>query len=69
VTFRATHDIRNHLAYDYRDNTIDIYHHAAFLKEQLRATKGLDQPLNGPVSAADTIPLQVALMHRTHPVY
>ncbi|KAL2211712.1 hypothetical protein CC79DRAFT_216955 [Sarocladium strictum] len=57
VTFRATHDIRNHLAYDYRDNTIDIYHHAAFLKEQLRATKGLDQPLNGPVSAADTIPL------------
>jgi hypothetical protein len=43
VTFRATHDIRNHLAYDYRENTIDIYHHTAFLKEQLRTTKGLGQ--------------------------
>ncbi|KAK0384911.1 hypothetical protein NLU13_7390 [Sarocladium strictum] len=43
VTFRATHDIRNHLSYDYRENTIDVYHHAAFLKEQLRATKNMDQ--------------------------
>jgi hypothetical protein len=41
VTFRATYDIRNHLVYDYRENTVDIYHHTAFLKEQLRATKEL----------------------------
>ena len=41
-TFRATHDIRAHLTYDYKENTIDVYHHAAFMKEQLRVTKGLN---------------------------
>ncbi|KAH8891274.1 hypothetical protein GQ53DRAFT_648927 [Thozetella sp. PMI_491] len=40
IAFRATHNIRSHLIYDRRENVVEIYHHAAFLKEQLRVTKG-----------------------------
>ncbi|KAI1775446.1 hypothetical protein F4818DRAFT_50245 [Hypoxylon cercidicola] len=38
VTFRATHDIRNHLRLYRKENVLEIYHHAGFLKEQLRLT-------------------------------
>jgi hypothetical protein len=40
ITFCATYDIRNHLRLDRRLNVLEIYHHTAFLKEQLRLTKG-----------------------------
>lgn len=40
LSFRATHDIRNHLYFDRRAHVLEIFHHTAFLKEQLRATKG-----------------------------
>ncbi|KAM7220164.1 hypothetical protein V8F06_004492 [Rhypophila decipiens] len=40
ITFRATYDISNHLRYDRKANVVEIFHHVAFLKEQLRATKG-----------------------------
>lgn len=40
ITFRPTHDIRNHLRLDRRQNVLEIYHHTAFIKEQLRLTKG-----------------------------
>lgn len=40
VSFRPTHDIRNHLCFDRKQNVLEIFHHTAFLKEQLRATKG-----------------------------
>ncbi|KAK4455307.1 hypothetical protein QBC34DRAFT_489622 [Podospora aff. communis PSN243] len=39
ISFRATHDIRNHLSFDRQANVIDIYHHTAFIKEQLRTTQ------------------------------
>jgi hypothetical protein len=40
ISFRATHDIRNHLYFDRKENVLEIFHHTAFLKEQLRVTKG-----------------------------
>ncbi|KAK0660862.1 hypothetical protein QBC41DRAFT_350786 [Cercophora samala] len=40
MQFRDTHDIQNHLKLDRELNTLEIYHHTAFLKEQLRLTKG-----------------------------
>ncbi len=40
ITIQATHDVRNHLRFDRRHNILEIFHHTAFLKEQLRATKG-----------------------------
>ncbi|RDA95713.1 hypothetical protein CP533_1149 [Ophiocordyceps camponoti-saundersi (nom. inval.)] len=39
ITFRPTHDIRNHLRLDRRQRVVEIYHHTSFIKEQLRATK------------------------------
>lgn len=39
ITFRATNDIRNHLRLYRRQNVLEIYHHTAFIKEQLRLTK------------------------------
>ncbi|KAI0122973.1 hypothetical protein BJ170DRAFT_736861 [Xylariales sp. AK1849] len=39
ITFRGTSDIRDHLRFDRRSNILEVYHHAAFLKEQLRLTK------------------------------
>ncbi|KAI1763324.1 hypothetical protein GGR53DRAFT_372554 [Hypoxylon sp. FL1150] len=43
VTFRATNDIRNHLRLYRKENVLEIYHHAAFLKEQLRLTRSIDE--------------------------
>ena len=40
ISLRPTHDLRNHLRLDRKSNTLEIYHHIGFLKEQLRATKG-----------------------------
>lgn len=40
ISFRPTHDIRNHLYFDRKTNVLEIFHHVAFLKEQLRITKG-----------------------------
>ncbi|KAI0161860.1 hypothetical protein GGR52DRAFT_143317 [Hypoxylon sp. FL1284] len=42
VTFRATHDIRDHLRLCREENVLEIYHHAGFLKEQLRLTRLTD---------------------------
>ncbi|KAM5354134.1 hypothetical protein ACJ41O_000784 [Fusarium nematophilum] len=36
ITMRATSDIRNHLQLDRRNNVLEVYHYASFLKEQLR---------------------------------
>jgi len=38
VKFRPTHDIQNHLRFDREENVVDIFHHMAFIKEQLRVT-------------------------------
>lgn len=40
ITFRATHDIRNHLRLYRKEGVLEIFHYAAFLKEQLRQTRG-----------------------------
>jgi len=40
ITFRPTHDIRNHLRLHRRLNVLEIYHHTTFLKEHLRSTRG-----------------------------
>ncbi|GAW22551.1 hypothetical protein ANO14919_120910 [Xylariales sp. No.14919] len=39
LTFRPTHDIRDHLRLDVRRNELQIFHYASFLKENLRAKK------------------------------
>jgi hypothetical protein len=39
ISFQGTNDISNHLRYDPINNILSIFHHAAFLKEQLRLTK------------------------------
>lgn len=48
LDFLPTNDLRNHLQLDRKAGVIEIFHHTAFLKEQLRLTK--DQPQNLPVS-------------------
>ena len=44
LQFRSTDDIRKHLKFNRKDNTIELFHHTAFLKEHLRLTK--DAPSN-----------------------
>jgi len=39
LTFEPTDDIRSHLKFDHRKAVVKIFHHTAFLKEQLRLTK------------------------------
>jgi hypothetical protein len=41
--FRGTDDITNHLRYDPIANVLFIFHHATFLKEQLRLSSGCDR--------------------------
>ena len=36
---RPTNDLRSHLKIDRRTNTLEVFHHVAFLKEHLRLTK------------------------------
>lgn len=40
ISFQATHDVRNHLRLDRKNRVLELFHHTAFLKEHLRATKG-----------------------------
>lgn len=42
LRFLPTDDLRAHLKLDRKSNTVEIYHHTAFLKEHLRLTK--DKP-------------------------
>ncbi|KAH8797454.1 hypothetical protein F5882DRAFT_475049 [Hyaloscypha sp. PMI_1271] len=55
VSFVPTDDLRNHLKMDRKRAVVEIFHHSAFLKEQLRLTR--DQPRN--MSVADSIKLGV----------
>lgn len=40
------HDVRDHLRYHPIRNELEVFHHAAFLKEHLRATKNLEDGSN-----------------------
>lgn len=51
VKFQRTDDLRRHLKLDRKKNTLEIYHHTAFLKEHLRLTK--DKPRN--LSTTDSL--------------
>lgn len=44
MKFRPTNDLRSHLKIDRKTNTLEVFHHVAFLKEHLRLTK--DYPKN-----------------------
>lgn len=44
MKIRPTNDLRSHLKIDRRTNTLEVFHHVAFLKEHLRLTK--DHPRN-----------------------
>jgi hypothetical protein len=44
LNFQPTDDLRNHLRLNRKAAVVEIFHHTAFLKEQLRLTK--DQPRN-----------------------
>lgn len=39
ISFQATYDICNHLRFNRKMNTLQIFHHTSFLKEQLRSTR------------------------------
>jgi hypothetical protein len=43
VRLLPTDDLRNHLKLDRRRNSLSIFHHVGFLKEQLRLTKQIRQ--------------------------
>ena len=43
LEFQPTDDLRNHLRLDKKAGVVEIFHHTAFLKEQLRLTKELPQ--------------------------
>ncbi|KAL6716713.1 hypothetical protein ACLMJK_006281 [Lecanora helva] len=43
---RPTNDLRSHLKIDRRTNTLEVFHHVAFLKEHLRLTKDSPRNLN-----------------------
>ena len=53
LDFRPTDDLRSHLQLDRKSGSVEIYHHTAFLKEQLRLTK--DAPKD--VSVSDSLRL------------
>jgi hypothetical protein len=53
LSFEPTNDLRNHLRLDRKRAVVEIFHHTAFLKEQLRLTR--DQPRS--MSIADSIKL------------
>ncbi|PVH92428.1 hypothetical protein DM02DRAFT_699980 [Periconia macrospinosa] len=62
VTLRATDDIQNHLRLHRRQNVIEIFHHTAFIKEQLRLTKGPgDWSSPSSTIKAGALPRQLAL--------
>ncbi|KAM5386947.1 hypothetical protein ACJZ2D_000240 [Fusarium nematophilum] len=62
ITMRATSDIRNHLQLDRRNNVLEVYHYASFLKEQLRVTKDVGD-CSSPSSSIKrgVLPRQLAL--------
>ncbi|KAI9765914.1 MAG: hypothetical protein M1840_007055 [Geoglossum simile] len=55
LKFRPTDDLRSHLKLDRKNDTVEIFHRTAFLKEHLRLTK--DKPRN--MSVSDSLKLQV----------
>jgi hypothetical protein len=46
LSFRPTNDLRRHLAINHKNNSVEIFHHTAFLKEHLRLTKGKPRDLS-----------------------
>jgi hypothetical protein len=46
LRFQTTDDPRNHLKLDHRSGTVEIYHHTAYLKEHLIATRSVPRPLS-----------------------
>jgi hypothetical protein len=53
LSFEPTDDLRNHLKLDRKRAVVEIFHHTAFLKEQLRLTK--DKPRN--ITVVDSLKL------------
>lgn len=41
IAILPTAGIQDHLRFDRKINTLEAYHYTAFLKEQLRVTKGM----------------------------
>lgn len=63
VIFRPTDDIQNHLRFNRKENILEVFHHTAFLKEQLRATKTGGPHFSDPSAsiAAGSLPRQLVL--------
>ncbi|KAK8002433.1 hypothetical protein PG989_002152 [Apiospora arundinis] len=61
LRFRPTHDIRNHLRLDLHRGELEIFHHAAFLKEQLRASPPARDRSNGASDPPPLLPRQLLL--------
>lgn len=56
LKFRPTDDLRKHLRLDHKNNVLELYHHTAFLKEHLRATKPTENKLAS-LSVSDSLKL------------
>lgn len=41
LTIQPTDNLRNHLRLDRRNNVLQVFHHAGYLKQQLRLSKGM----------------------------
>lgn len=46
LRFEATDDLKNHLKLDRKRAVVQIFHHTSFLKEQLRLTKDVMDPMS-----------------------
>jgi hypothetical protein len=57
LRFESTDDIRCHLKFDHKKAVVKVFHHAAFLKEQLRLTKNKSPN----ISISEFIKLQVKI--------
>ncbi|EPS39910.1 hypothetical protein H072_6227 [Dactylellina haptotyla CBS 200.50] len=55
LKFEPTEDLSNHLKLNRKTGVVEIFHHTAFLKENLRITKGA----SGPMSIAEALGLGV----------
>ncbi|GJC82249.1 hypothetical protein ColLi_05087 [Colletotrichum liriopes] len=69
LQFRGTHNLSEHLLLDPRSNCLYLFHHAGFLKAQLRRARDQSQPLtHGMVDSLQSAPIRLlgerlALLH------
>lgn len=61
LQFQATNDLRNHLRLDRKRGIVQVFHHTAFIKEQLRLTRDLGELSVNKAFSRGALPRQLAL--------